>query len=416
MRAQKIRIALGAAFATLLICGSVSAQVLKGSKDQAKPVTNDDVVQMVHQGVPESAIVAKIKANPAKFDLSLEKVLAMHRLGVSSRILNEMAIYYFFKHEGGTEKMIPQPSPLRGTLLNSGGHQTLLGTQGTSPSSGANATMLLPAVQRPAGAGGTSAQPAAVERSAATNATLADGSVRTGASGVPTGVSSQAGALNGGPGKTAVTANQAVVTTPMMMPKTSPGQIGASQPMSATGVASPAMRTVAPQAVTAASGPGSTESRTAGEFMPSKVSLEVAAECAKNPTLRILSVSDSNQSATGTRTPMYARGISGTPVIFRPGLRYTISGCSFGSGNDATSGLVILYPPSGGFVYLFWITLDINSWSDNAIVVSFPSDPAYLNELRQSGLGQFTGGFELRVQTAGGVTSTDGFGYSTYPQ
>lgn len=453
MKLQKLEVAvktgkvsqlvLGGLLSALLSCASASAQVLKGSTEQAKAVTNEDVLQMVHQGASEQAIIAAIRANPTNFDLSLNKMLALHREGVSTHILNAMSIARMRERKAGGEtnadELSPQPYPPKsktdGTLLNSGAQQTMLGTQANSPSGDGGKSALVPLVQRTAAAGtnnqgATEMSPTAVER----NASLGDGNVQASTTGMST---TQKPALNG-TGKAAITSNQAAATVPAMMQKTSAGTIGAGQTMSAQGNASSSTiltqsaRTVAlvPQAATASSAPRTTN-LAAIEGMPSEVNLQVAEECAKDPTRRILSVRSSATGSAAAR-PVYTQRMTAQPLIFRPGPQYTIWGCSLSSLNDQNGGLVFLGPGPvyggpvlGGLGGLsdpwtwFLLGLNIDSWTDNAIVVSVPSDPDDLEWLRTNGYAASDGqDIKLWVQSAvtDRVITMDGFGFSTYAQ
>lgn len=126
-------------------------------------------------------------------------------------------------------------------------------------------------------------------------------------------------------------------------------------------------------------------------------SLDAAAQCARNATRRIVSVSNS----------------AGSPVrVLAPGQPYTIRGCSFGA-ISRKGDAALLLPRSAGD--LFRIELNVISWTDQAIVVSFPSDPAYLADLRQ--YGGATSGLRLTLQILPGAdVSLGDIGYSTVPQ
>lgn len=231
--------------AALALCSAVSAQVLKGVQpgSNAKAITNNDVVQMVKEGTPEATIIATIRANPARFDVSLDKMLALQRQGISTHVLNLMAIVEMRRRKGASgrsgtnaDELSPQPYPPKGILLTPGAQQSMLGTQANSPSGDGSKSALVPVVQQPAATdgtkqGATAMSPTAVEH----NGSLGDASVQVSASGMPT---AQTGTLNGGSGKTAVAANRAAATAPAMMPKSSPGLMGTSQTMSAQGNAS----------------------------------------------------------------------------------------------------------------------------------------------------------------------------------
>lgn len=55
-----------------------------------KPLTNSDVINMVQGGVPESVIVASIRSHPAKFDVSPDGLIALHKAGVTQDELDAM--------------------------------------------------------------------------------------------------------------------------------------------------------------------------------------------------------------------------------------------------------------------------------------------------------------------------------------
>lgn len=414
--------------------------------ESSRLLTNERIVQMVRQGQPEMRIISAIRANPGNFDLSLNKLLALHREGVSGHVLNAMVIAALQRRKGlsgaggaNADELSPQPYPPKsrinaagkaneaelspqpyppknGTLLSPSTQQTMLGTQASPAAGDGGKSALLPAVQQPA----------------VTNGTMGDGSVQPGASSLP---AVQTGTLNG-TGKTAVTANRAAVTAPAMMQKTSPGTIGAGHTMSAQGnVSSSAMLTrpagtvaVTPQATTTASSLRTANLAAVGG-MPSKVSLQVAAECTKDPTRRILSISSSADSSTSPHR--LAIRMRPAPVIFRPGPQYTIWGCSLGSLNNQNAGVVFLHAPGpfsgamGGLGGLsnpwlyFLFALDIHSWTDNAIVASFPSDPPTLESLRQYGFAS-SDGVDIEVSVQSALTyeqvNLDGVGFSTYAQ
>jgi hypothetical protein len=373
----------------MMVCAVLSAtaafgQVLKRSK----PVTNEDVLQMARQGASESAIIAKIGANPTKFELTVDKILALHRQGVSTHILNAMVIAELRQRKAGGEKnadeLSPQPYPPKGALLNPGGQQTMLGTQANSPAGDGTKSALIPAVQRPA----------------VTDGTMGDGSARPGASAVP---AVQTGTLNGS-GKTAITdGTKTAVTAPTMMQNTSPGPVGASQPMSATVGTSPSAgllartqtapplmssaTTPAPQQRPAGSQPRSASgvgTAAAAELMPSKINLQVAAECAKDPTERILGV---------TASPSLPANV----VTIAPDHQYTIWGCSLGQANPSNT--VLFLWGGGGYVNgyagvaVFAVALDVSSWSPNAIIASVSVDTAMVSAVEESyGTVQLTNG------------------------
>ena len=55
-----------------------------------KPLTNDDVLQMVKAGFDEGTIIKAFEANETAFDTSLEGLLTLKNAGVSEKIINAM--------------------------------------------------------------------------------------------------------------------------------------------------------------------------------------------------------------------------------------------------------------------------------------------------------------------------------------
>lgn len=60
------------------------------STPASQTITNAHVIRMVKAGVPESAIISSIQSNRGEFDLSPDGLLALHRAGVSQKILETM--------------------------------------------------------------------------------------------------------------------------------------------------------------------------------------------------------------------------------------------------------------------------------------------------------------------------------------
>jgi len=81
MRTKTLLIALP--LLLLLLTSTLLAQT-------KKPLTNDDVLQMVKAGFEEAMIVKAIKANETAFDTSVEGLLALKNAGVSQVIIEAM--------------------------------------------------------------------------------------------------------------------------------------------------------------------------------------------------------------------------------------------------------------------------------------------------------------------------------------
>jgi hypothetical protein len=60
------------------------------AQQQHKPLTNDDVIAMVHKKLPESVIVSAIQAGPGKFNTSTNELIRLNGAGVTEKELNAM--------------------------------------------------------------------------------------------------------------------------------------------------------------------------------------------------------------------------------------------------------------------------------------------------------------------------------------
>ena len=90
------------------------------AQQSQKPLSNDDVIRMVKAGVPDSTIISAIKSTPAKFDLSPDALVVLHKEGVNEKILQAMvagmsAVPRAAGPAGGTQadELNPQPYPPR---------------------------------------------------------------------------------------------------------------------------------------------------------------------------------------------------------------------------------------------------------------------------------------------------------------
>jgi hypothetical protein len=77
------------AYFTLTIAALGNAQATGQSTSQ-KPLTNDDVIAMVHKKLPESVIVSAIQAKPGKFNTSTNELIRLNAAGVTEAELNAM--------------------------------------------------------------------------------------------------------------------------------------------------------------------------------------------------------------------------------------------------------------------------------------------------------------------------------------
>lgn len=58
------------------------------SQHPQKPLTNDDVIAMVHKKLPESVIVSAIQAGPSKFNTSTNELIRLNAAGLTEKELN----------------------------------------------------------------------------------------------------------------------------------------------------------------------------------------------------------------------------------------------------------------------------------------------------------------------------------------
>src|SRR2546430_2444978 len=71
--------------AAIILCGCVTA-----AAQDAKPLTNADVVTMVKAGLPETTVILAIQKGPANFDTSPQALIELKNQGVSTKIMDAM--------------------------------------------------------------------------------------------------------------------------------------------------------------------------------------------------------------------------------------------------------------------------------------------------------------------------------------
>jgi hypothetical protein len=93
--------------ACLLFSGVLAA----GAQESTKPLSNADVVKMVKSGLPESVIVSAIQSSPAKYDVSPDGLIALHKAGVTQGEMDAIM--------GATNKGTATPKPGPGSTAES---------------------------------------------------------------------------------------------------------------------------------------------------------------------------------------------------------------------------------------------------------------------------------------------------------
>ena len=85
---------------------------------QTKPLTNDDVVQMVKGGFDESTTIAAIEAADTNFDTSVQALLALKAAGVSEKVISTMLAATKKKAEVPKPAATPAPTAAPAAAAN----------------------------------------------------------------------------------------------------------------------------------------------------------------------------------------------------------------------------------------------------------------------------------------------------------
>ena len=74
---------------------------------QHRSLSNADVIRMVKGGVPESTVLTSIQSSPSKFDLSPDALVALHRAGVSQKVMDAMMAHAAVRRAAVPRKAVP---------------------------------------------------------------------------------------------------------------------------------------------------------------------------------------------------------------------------------------------------------------------------------------------------------------------
>ncbi len=77
-------------FRSVLMVGMGLVAARSFAQQPQRPLTNDDVIQMVKSGVPESVVVSDIQSHRGKFQTSTAELVRLHKAGVTENELNAM--------------------------------------------------------------------------------------------------------------------------------------------------------------------------------------------------------------------------------------------------------------------------------------------------------------------------------------
>jgi hypothetical protein len=128
--------------ATFLAAGLLLSAAPLHAQQPPKALTNDDIVAMVKNSLPEDVIVNAVQANTCDFDISANGLIALKKENVSSKLINAMLAAATAKNNpqskaggpGGQSPQAPQgqqpalpPGNPLGSLANAGSGQGLAG-------------------------------------------------------------------------------------------------------------------------------------------------------------------------------------------------------------------------------------------------------------------------------------------------
>ncbi len=89
-----------------------------GGQQNVKPLTNQDVISMVKNLLPESVIISAIKTNDADFDVSANGLIALKKAGVTAKVMEAMLAAVNDKKNSASAA--PAPSAPAGPLTGAG--------------------------------------------------------------------------------------------------------------------------------------------------------------------------------------------------------------------------------------------------------------------------------------------------------
>ena len=107
---------------------------LASAQHAQKPLTNDDVIAMVHKKLPESVIVSAIQAGPGKFNTSTNELIRLNTAGVTEKELNAMLAASRDASSSGGSSIAKESSnsPAEAMPPSKSRMPTLMVTQGSS--------------------------------------------------------------------------------------------------------------------------------------------------------------------------------------------------------------------------------------------------------------------------------------------
>jgi len=99
--------------ATVLSLGLLSVTVFSILTAQSKPVSNEDVKEMIRNGLSESIIVKVIQTSPARFDASPGALIALKNTGATEGVIDAVLRASTAATPAPSPNSAPQPSEKR---------------------------------------------------------------------------------------------------------------------------------------------------------------------------------------------------------------------------------------------------------------------------------------------------------------
>jgi len=132
------------------ICILLAAQIVVAQQAN-KPLTNDDIITMTKNHLPEGVIVNAIQANETQFDVSANGLIALQKAGISQKVMDAMLSAQASKRTSGTS---PANAPAAAATSGAGTAAATSGA-GTAAAPGQPTVSLVQ---------GTAKQPVALEK------------------------------------------------------------------------------------------------------------------------------------------------------------------------------------------------------------------------------------------------------------
>jgi len=337
-----------------------------------KPLTNADVLKLLRRGISEQDILTTIRNHPATFDVSNQARASFDRECAAIKKAANVSTGTWATEIGDVWNAMKNVVICQETNGRGGEGACDLSPLQSSPKNTSAAPTPVPSK----GHGRTEYEPMTVERGVTHDTGFANWA-------------NSAQALDKGSPSTSKAKPAMNVGGTLGPSQTMSAQENAS---SATTITQPARTVavavaVASQATTSGSAPRSANLMAMGQ-VPSQVNLQVASACAKDPSFRILSISGIPDGKTMTLNHQYTIwgcSFGNPPLAKRPTPPVTSPSQNQAEVRPTNYAAAIYMSPAPSHIAMF-IYADIQSWSDNSIIVAFPTSAAQFHSVSLSSL------------------------------